>query len=1296
MLRKLRILEAILLLIYLMPTYFSPVLGEMMKNNNEVYGNVVADSMNKPQYGVLSNTTVGSVKEDPSSQQEFYATVLYIGAIRSTTSDTIFTNTWETVYIGAPNAPKGYEFSYMTACSVSGVDDSKFPDPEKYVFIYPYVSMLLYTSSTIRAEVYASSSYLLEIFRDIKASCVAFYKRAEYVKIVDGKMELDVWPPPQNLGFDYWSIVVVLDSFTPLKIDRIINPNGEDVTIFNPYSRNPPVLCPTSRIAIFSSDYLIGGPYGKYEIYFTIDEALPLSASIYTQMAEYQIPPLSNITIEAQIPENGIFQSMEVITDGEAFISGENKSLKTGLYGIIMDKNLNTYRYVYTPFEKKIVVRNEASQNIKVIVYSTSLIPLSVEYKEDGIYFKKQEKGGLILGSPILPLNPHILIEFHTLLFPLTSYPAGQPFYTVTSFQSSSGSYNMEALVFSPIPFDAEFVPVYYIYDILGYSLCEIGPDSSEEGDYRAIVEWNKFDVQVKYEDGTYGGGLDIEFLKRDGGELKLLEKSQTASDGRASFTAYPIESGIIRVSKAGRILKEVSIDMSTIAKIIRESSYLPIVVPKLPVLVNVTTLEEVPFGRTFQIDVKVTNLGNDKVDLKIVLNEHAGFQAGDFYGDGDEIMPLSLGGGESKVVSFKAKVFGTPRSSEQIIIRTYEEEKLVDEKKLDVAINPEVADIVAVIRPSWVEVGDEFEVGVLFSYSFTYPTVINGTLTSEGRVLGVSNVEVQGKGTELLSFRVSKEFTSKTGSRRLAVNLMVYYPEENSIVEYPYKGAVTCEREFVVDVGTKNAYEPKSNLYPTEVRYRIALDGKEYVAVLMYNKGEEGRPVGNTSESAIRHAYSLMNWLVFDGNGKIVTDDELYKQLAWIAEIAHLRRLMWTPARLNDLSKEYAELATLAGTAEATLIAQRIILNTIMAVRGKVLQSWVAEKLLDFSDIAGITVTSTSSETILEYLRAIKFADNLLEAVEKSGGSVEEALTWLSIIYLREAADNLTRINKLLIDVDSQPVDGLEALEFMNALKYYVTMGNFGRRVLSARYADEWRSVKEGIMTIIPLSTVPEVYEKLKDLLGLKSVATYFSYLVNEYSHFELCERILKEESIKFRDTFLSELDDAILVKLTEAPGQHKLLLKVYDKNGKVVGFNNEKGLVEVNIPGAYYFDLGESIIVLMPYGVEINRIIVDASQAKMPQENYNLSITVIRGGRPEAEAVQSYQISQGKSTEFTVKISEEKGTVTVQMEVISQNYFPYLIAGSVVAVIAMTIAVVLLRSRRKYKGQPVMQGNL
>ena len=102
----------------------------------------------------------------------------------------------------------------------------------------------------------------------------------------------------------------------------------------------------------------------------------------------------------------------------------------------------------------------------------------------------------------------------------------------------------------------------------------------------------------------------------------------------------------------------------------------------------------------------------------------------------------------------------------------------------------------------------NKFEVGVLVSYAFAYPTVIKGTLTSYDEVVDTCNVEVRSKGTELILFDVPEEFTGRSGPRGFTVSLRVYYPEEDSVTRYPYRDIVTYTREFSVDIGTKNAYE--------------------------------------------------------------------------------------------------------------------------------------------------------------------------------------------------------------------------------------------------------------------------------------------------------------------------------------------------------------------------------------------------------------------------------------------------------------------------------------------------------
>ena len=707
-------------------------------------------------------------------------------------------------------------------------------------------------------------------------------------------------------------------------------------------------------------------------------------------------------------------------------------------------------------------------------------------------------------------------------------------------------------------------------------------------------------------------------------------------------------------------------------------------------VSLHVSKPDVVPMNRFFKLDVSISSDVDYAIKLTVVLDEHTGFQAGEEYGDGDEVYNISLAPHENKTISFKAKVYGVPRGKEVAIFKVYDENgELLTRRNVHLNLILEFASIWAVIRPPWVEVGKSFKVVVPVSYSFTRPTLAKVVLECNGDTVDFRETMLSGDGLELFTFNVGRDLTAEPSTLSFTVKLSTFYPEEGMKVAPIYEGFEARIRKFQVLVSVKTANQPKSQLYPTGIFYTIIFDGKTYYAMLMYNASAEPPQMGSSIEDYLHQRYLYLNWLVFevgDEGLELVMDDKLYQDLALIAEIAYSRWGIWNPHNIDAISSMYKELYSHAIEAEAVLIFQKAAIRLIMLFKGRALESSIIEKIGSVAKVAGVYL---KAEEILEYAKKIKFAETLLKALKETGGAVEYAVVWASIINLERASTALEEANKLLRDVKpGKYIDGKEALEFLEKFAYGRGLGTAAVRILGARYSKWWLSFIEGIKEIVPLSSAIEIYEKLKDLLGTKSFKEYLSLIVNEMKYYNIWADTLKRKSLGFRDAFnQTDLSNNIVVKLKERRGEHKLYLHIYDVEGRHIGFNEQTGLVEVEIPSSQYFDFGSEILIILPADVNISRVVVDASKAKKTKESYTLEVMLLRNGEAIGEKSVDAWIQRDTYVGYRVTVGEAE--VSIKREYVeAAKLTPAIpieyIAIITILVIALIITVSIKRKRR------------
>jgi len=154
--------------------------------------------------------------------------------------------------------------------------------------------------------------------------------------------------------------------------------------------------------------------------------------------------------------------------------------------------------------------------------------------------------------------------------------------------------------------------------------------------------------------------------------------------------------------------------------------------------------------------------------------------------------------------------------------------------------------------------------------------------------------------------------------------------------------------------------------------------------------------------------------------------------------------------------------------------------------------------------------------------------------------------------------------------------------------------------------------------------------------------------------------------------------------VKLQETG--HKLYLHVYDDLNRHVGYNRETGQVEIGIPGSQYYDhQNGTIVILLPSGVFISSVRVDAGDAKEPREEYSLVVSTVDGmqvvDRKEVWGV----IDKGRVVEYRVEASSDGKVVVVTPPPWYVSYWPVFAIAAVAAVAIAFRGRLRTRQRKK-----------
>jgi hypothetical protein len=390
--------------------------------------------------------------------------------------------------------------------------------------------------------------------------------------------------------------------------------------------------------------------------------------------------------------------------------------------------------------------------------------------------------------------------------------------------------------------------------------------------------------------------------------------------------------------------------------------------------------------------------------------------------------------------------------------------------------------------------------------------TVLTIKLTSKesGRSLVITDL-LNGDGMKIYSFRVDSNFVdlNKEGVRDFEISVETKYPEENYKIAY--------EKNFTFKARVSNNVGTSSIIPDSGLIVRLDYNGVQYFALYAYNATEAPPPQSEKIEDILKWAYSKHNWLVFEvvnGDLKPVMDDELYKTLAFAAEIAHIRAMEWYESNLLSRSNLFKDASQLALAAESLNFIAKLAGKLAGIIALKAANMWaspVSSGIEAGTKASDLAMTETRTVEILD---KIGFYEEVLKAVDKvkavnKVGASEEALVWLSIFLLYGGSADLEKANKLLTSVSlpTHPpfvinVNVNEALTFYRLIQSGETKGLSGMRFLSAHYA------KDQIDVMGVKVNVGAFKNALIESLGVVGDAyTFYENLKNKFSIPEVFE---------------------------------------------------------------------------------------------------------------------------------------------------------------------------------------------
>jgi len=698
------------------------------------------------------------------------------------------------------------------------------------------------------------------------------------------------------------------------------------------------------------------------------------------------------------------------------------------------------------------------------------------------------------------------------------------------------------------------------------------------------------------------------------------------------------------------------------------------------PVIPQITVITpgQVAINRPFDIRVEICNPSDRSEEYRAAIYETVYLGAIEVRAFGDREKSVTIPRGERGSVELKAVIDApTPLTSFPItLVKVYRGGELVYEHKARIDAIADYTSIGVVVCQPFAERGKCFNVLVLGEYFFTRETKLSISIVDEdGRVVAQADKVVSGAGSIDERLTVGPEHTSKSGVKKFTVMVRAYAPEIG-YRELPIRlpKAKTSE-SFIIEIGDYSSNNPPSGLCVTPYRFRIAYGGKEYIAVRFENLREEGYWWRDPDS-----LFKRFNWIVFGPNYEVVMDDELHKELALMAEAAYMRLGSWHETSLQNTIRLYEETAKWFEAAETILAIGKKLAEVGHTLLVTAATDGLAPKILAAEE------TTFEPSLMTSYVLKLKIHEIISEY---AGLDPDHALACFATDSLRLSAKELKDANAILPPaekiISDSKVDGESALKFYEKVKVALGRGEGAYDFVRTRLSDQkpYKVFWDLYGTMLlgkAKATVEEIAEfftkTYKDIVRENPITILFSKMY----YYDMKEKYLKEHSLDFRNAFLRDVSNSMKVTLTEVKGQHKLHLRIYDAQGRVVGYVRDLDAVKVEIPGSHYVDLGDGVLVVMPINASIVRIEVDASKAVEPVGSYNLTISRVRNGTAVSSCAYSGSIERGSASEFNVEVKGEK----VEVKPTTKGIVMPIEVALVPVILAIVIATALLVKKK------------
>jgi hypothetical protein len=149
-----------------------------------------------------------------------------------------------------------------------------------------------------------------------------------------------------------------------------------------------------------------------------------------------------------------------------------------------------------------------------------------------------------------------------------------------------------------------------------------------------------------------------------------------------------------------------------------------------------------------------------------------------------------------------------------------------------------------------------------------------------------------------------------------------------------------------------------------------------------------------------------------------------------------------------------------------------------------------------------------------------------------------------------------------------------------------------------------------------------------------------------------------------------------------------HKLYLHVYDSEGRHVGLDYETKTLEVNIPGAAYYDSDTTTIVFLPLETTAFRYVVDAKYATSETENYSVTLSGLREGLVASEITQQGTIRQEEKQGHEVEVAGDGKDIRLDRPW-WDRYQPWLMYSAIALIAGGLLAAHAIRRRTTFSRQ-------